>query len=112
MKVHATARLADLKGYLERDESMTGTFPDLTKEWDEDKLRNWMVNAKRLGRDECYPRAIGKIRYWGERGKTLGVGGRNEFILFGSANQRNPDSFGRAALVTAEWQMLYFREAN
>jgi hypothetical protein len=40
---------------------MTDKTPDLTNEWDEGKLRNWMVNAKRLGRDDIYQAAFRQL---------------------------------------------------
>src|ERR1700687_3087172 len=40
---------------------MTGPTPDLTNEWDRDKLRNWMKNAKRLGRDDVYEIAFRQL---------------------------------------------------
>jgi hypothetical protein len=39
------------------DVSMTVNIPDLTNEWDQDKLRNWMANARRLERDDIYHHA-------------------------------------------------------
>jgi hypothetical protein len=36
---------------------MTVNIPDLTNEWDQDKLRNWMANARRLERDDIYHHA-------------------------------------------------------
>src|ERR1700730_1218211 len=35
--------------------------PDLSDEWDKDKLRNWMKNAKRLGRDDVYRDALRQL---------------------------------------------------
>jgi len=35
--------------------------PDLSNEWDRDKLRNWMKNAKRLGRDDIYQAAFKQL---------------------------------------------------
>jgi hypothetical protein len=40
---------------------MTDATPELTNEWDEDKLRNWMANAKRLGRDDIYRAAFRQL---------------------------------------------------
>jgi hypothetical protein len=37
------------------------TVPDLSNEWDKDKLRNWMKNAKRLGRDDVYQVAFRRL---------------------------------------------------
>ena len=37
---------------------MTITKPDLANEWDKEKLRNWMRNAKRLKREDVYRRRI------------------------------------------------------
>ena len=34
--------------------ALTASVPDLSNEWDRDKLRNWMKNARRLGRDDVY----------------------------------------------------------
>jgi hypothetical protein len=36
-------------------------MPDLSNEWDKDKLRNWMNNAKRLGRDDVYRAALRQL---------------------------------------------------
>jgi hypothetical protein len=35
--------------------------PDLSNEWDKEKLRNWMANAKRLGRDDVYQSAFRQL---------------------------------------------------
>jgi hypothetical protein len=35
--------------------------PDLSKEWDKGKLRNWMANAKRLGRMDVYNDALRQL---------------------------------------------------
>lgn len=35
--------------------------PDLSNEWDTKKLRNWMANAKRLGRDDVYRSAFRQL---------------------------------------------------
>jgi hypothetical protein len=40
---------------------MTSAVPDLSNEWDRDKLRNWMKNAKRLGRDDVYRTALRQL---------------------------------------------------
>jgi hypothetical protein len=40
---------------------MATAKPDLTDEWDKDKLRNWMVNAKRLKRDDVYQEAFRQL---------------------------------------------------
>ena len=40
---------------------MTAPMPDLSNEWDTDKLRNWMTNAKRLGRDDVYRAALRQL---------------------------------------------------
>jgi hypothetical protein len=40
---------------------MAKTVPDLTSEWDKEKLRNWMANAKRLGRDDVYQAAFRQL---------------------------------------------------
>jgi hypothetical protein len=40
---------------------MTAPIPDLTNEWDKDKLRSWMKNAKRLGRDDVYQIALRQL---------------------------------------------------
>jgi hypothetical protein len=37
------------------------TMPDLTSEWDKEKLRNWMANAKRLGRSDVYQAAFRQL---------------------------------------------------
>lgn len=35
--------------------------PDLSEEWDKQKLRNWMANARRLGRDDVYQAAFRQL---------------------------------------------------
>jgi hypothetical protein len=40
---------------------MSAQIPDLTNEWDRDKLRNWMKNAKRLGRGDVYEIALRQL---------------------------------------------------
>lgn len=40
---------------------MSASVPDLTNEWDKDKLRNWMANAKRLGRLDVYQIALRQL---------------------------------------------------
>jgi hypothetical protein len=40
---------------------MTTKNPDLSNEWDKDKLRNLMTNAKRLGRDDVYQDAFRQL---------------------------------------------------
>jgi hypothetical protein len=40
---------------------MTAKRIDLTNEWDRDKLRNWMTNAKRRGRDDVYQDAFRQL---------------------------------------------------
>jgi hypothetical protein len=35
--------------------------PDLSNEWDKTKLRNWMANAKRLGRNDVYQDALRQL---------------------------------------------------
>jgi len=35
--------------------------PDLSNEWDKEKLRNWMANARRLGRDDVYQAAFRQL---------------------------------------------------
>jgi hypothetical protein len=40
---------------------MATTVPDLTSEWDKEKLRNWMANAKRLGRNDVYQAAFRQL---------------------------------------------------
>jgi hypothetical protein len=35
--------------------------PDLSSEWDRTKLKNWMDNAKRLGRDDIYRAALRQL---------------------------------------------------
>src|SRR5438552_342491 len=40
---------------------MIAPIPDLTNEWDRDKLRNWMKNAKRLGRGDVYQTALRQL---------------------------------------------------
>lgn len=40
---------------------MGASVPDLSNEWDREKLRNWMANAKRLGRDDVYQQAFRQL---------------------------------------------------
>lgn len=40
---------------------MMSAAPDLSNEWDKEKLRNWMANAKRLGRDDIYQTAFRQL---------------------------------------------------
>lgn len=40
---------------------MNAPIPDLTNEWDKDKLRSWMKNAKRLGRGDVYEIAFRQL---------------------------------------------------
>src|SRR6266550_3379584 len=40
---------------------MSSPKPDLSNEWDKTKLRNWMSNAKRLGRDDVYRDAFRQL---------------------------------------------------
>ena len=40
---------------------MTAKKPDLSSEWDKDKLRTLMTNAKRLGRDDVYQDAFRQL---------------------------------------------------
>jgi hypothetical protein len=40
---------------------MAVIVPDLSNEWDKGKLRNWMANAKRLGRDDVYQAAFRQL---------------------------------------------------
>lgn len=40
---------------------MSQNIPDLTEEWDRQKLRNWMANACRLGRDDVYRAAFRQL---------------------------------------------------
>jgi hypothetical protein len=40
---------------------MAGSMSNLSNEWDRDKLRNWMTNAKRLGRDDVYRAALRQL---------------------------------------------------
>jgi hypothetical protein len=35
--------------------------PDLSNEWDRDRLRNWMANAKERGRDDVYRAAFKQL---------------------------------------------------
>jgi hypothetical protein len=41
--------------------AMAASMPDLTSEWDKEKLRNWMANAKRLGRSDVYQAAFRQL---------------------------------------------------
>lgn len=40
---------------------MAGKKPDLSNEWDKDKLRNWMANAQRLGREDVCREAFRQL---------------------------------------------------
>jgi hypothetical protein len=40
---------------------MIAPVPDLSNEWDRDKLKSWMKNAKRLGRDDVYQAAFRQL---------------------------------------------------
>ena len=40
---------------------MTTSVPDLSNEWDREKLRNWMANAKRLNSDDVYRVALTQL---------------------------------------------------
>jgi hypothetical protein len=40
---------------------MNSDVPDLSNEWDRDRLRNWMHNAKRLGREDVYRVALRQL---------------------------------------------------
>jgi hypothetical protein len=40
---------------------MTASIPDLSNEWDKAKLRNWMANAKRLGRQDVFQTAFRQL---------------------------------------------------
>jgi hypothetical protein len=40
---------------------MVTNVPDLANEWDKTKLRNWMANAKRLGRNDVYQAAFRQL---------------------------------------------------
>jgi hypothetical protein len=40
---------------------MSAAAPDLSNEWDKDKLRNWMANAKRHKRDDIYQAAFRQL---------------------------------------------------
>jgi hypothetical protein len=40
---------------------VSAPIPDLTNEWDKDKLRSWMKNAKRLSRDDVYQVAFRQL---------------------------------------------------
>jgi hypothetical protein len=40
---------------------MTPSTPDLRNEWDEEKLKNWMANAKRLGREDVFQAAFRQL---------------------------------------------------
>jgi hypothetical protein len=41
--------------------TMRNSIPDLSNEWDREKLRNWMVNAKRLSREDVYRAALRQL---------------------------------------------------
>ena len=38
-----------------------GALPNLANEWDKTKLRNWMDNARRLGREDVYRAALRQL---------------------------------------------------
>lgn len=40
---------------------MGAKAPDLSEEWDQQTLRNWMANARRLGRDDVYQAALRQL---------------------------------------------------
>jgi hypothetical protein len=40
---------------------VSASVPDLSNEWDRDKLRHWMNNAKRLGRHDVYQIALRQL---------------------------------------------------
>lgn len=40
---------------------MGAKAPDLSEEWDQQKLRNWMANARRQGRDDVYQAAFRQL---------------------------------------------------
>src|SRR5260370_31696967 len=40
---------------------MAASKPDLSNEWDRDKLRNWMSNAKRMNRLDVYEDAFRQL---------------------------------------------------
>jgi hypothetical protein len=40
---------------------MIEPIPELSNEWDKNKLRNWMNNAKRLGRHDVYQTALRQL---------------------------------------------------
>ena len=40
---------------------MAVAVPDFSNEWDRDKLRNWMTNAKRHNRDDIYQAAFRQL---------------------------------------------------
>jgi hypothetical protein len=40
---------------------MSAHLPDLSNEWDKEKLRNWMANAKRQKRDDVYHAAFRQL---------------------------------------------------
>lgn len=40
---------------------MTEKKRDLSNEWDKDKLRNWMANARRIGREDVYREAFRQL---------------------------------------------------
>jgi hypothetical protein len=46
---------------IESSECMADRIFDLSNEWDKDKLRNWMANARRLGREDVYREAFRQV---------------------------------------------------
>src|ERR1043165_4159028 len=47
--------------HLEWGEHMDVKKPDLTREYDRSKLRNWMTNARRHGREDLYQDAFRQL---------------------------------------------------
>ena len=43
------------------NKAQAGALPNLANEWDKTKLRNWMKNARRLGREDVYRAALRQL---------------------------------------------------
>jgi hypothetical protein len=44
-----------------QDKFAAAPVPDLTNEWDRNKLRNWMTNSRRLNREDIYNAAFRQL---------------------------------------------------
>ena len=57
----AFIQLASIRVWLRANESSPVIVAKLYNEWNRQKLRNWMVNAKRLGFDDAYRAAMRQL---------------------------------------------------